>query len=230
MADTAAALAGLCHIQALDMMYETALVFPTHVYKMSATHLLADVDACAVEYLCNPDAREGDGIGVVQSGNFFDDPRALEFCHYVAYRCWRILEDQGYLMAGVNIHFSEMWAQEYGKYGYMEPHTHAMGSVLTGFYFLEVPENAPSLVLYDPRPGKVQANFGTRQSKAMLYAHDKAEMPVSTGDLVVTNSWLQHGFSPNKADKPFRLVHFNVVLQVAPPTPPVLGTDSVEVI
>jgi uncharacterized protein (TIGR02466 family) len=203
-------------------MYETLLLFPTNVYKTEATHLIEEVVECVDYHLQTPETVERleENLLLKQSGNFFNDARMENFCHFVAHRCWKILEDQGCYIEPFLIHFSEMWAQEYPKHAYMEPHTHAMGSVLTGFYFLEVPEGAPNLVFYDPRPGKVQANFSIKESKEMLYVHDKAQMPVKAGDLIISNPWLPHGFSPHKGEKPLKMVHFNVVLQAVPNNPP----------
>jgi uncharacterized protein (TIGR02466 family) len=202
-------------------MYETLLLFPTHVYKVEATHLLEEVTACADDYLSRPPTydRQEESALLKQSDSFFNDDRVAEFCHFVAYRCWRILEDQGAYIEKFHIHFSEMWAQEYPKHGYMEPHIHAMGVILTGMYFLEVPEETPSVTFYDPRPGKVQLNFGMKQSEEILYMHDKAKMPVKAGDMVISNSWLPHGILPRSGDKPLKIVHFNVVLQAAPNAP-----------
>lgn len=201
------------------MLYETLPVFPTHVYRAEAPHLLGEVSSCADDFLRSPAAAryDDDGLPLTQTENFFNDERAALFCEFVAYRCWKILEEQGFVMEHLHVHFSEMWAQEHRKGSFMEPHTHTHGSVLCGFYFLETPEGSPQAAFYDPRPGKVQSNFGEKQSKQAIYAHDKIQIPVKAGDLVITNSWLGHGFSPNRADKPFKFVHFNVVLQHAPP-------------
>ena len=142
-------------------MYEVNLAFPTHIYRTEAIRFVEEVFSVTEQLFALPSTRKSDaaGIPLVQTENFFNDPRAERFCHFVGHRCWKILEEQGYLMDEMHVHFSEMWAQEYHRHSYMEPHIHNKGSVLCGFFFLEVPENGPRLAFFDPRPGKVQSGF-----------------------------------------------------------------------
>jgi len=119
-----------------------------------------------------------------------------------------------------NTYVSEIWTQEHRKYSNMEQHVHSYGIQLSGFYFLETPDNGCMAQLHDPRPGKVIASLPEKDMTQVTEASSAIFIKPQPGMFIFTNSWLPHSFTRNAADEPVKFVHFNVsVMQAAAPAP-----------
>jgi ectoine hydroxylase-related dioxygenase (phytanoyl-CoA dioxygenase family) len=92
---------------------------------------------------------------------------------------------------------------------------------MSGFYFLEVPENSCKACFHDPNRGKLQIALPEKDESKISYASTTACYDVNPGDLIIFNSWLPHSFTPNKSDQPFKFIHFNTVVDhIHTPPPP----------
>lgn len=156
-----------------------------------------------------------------QSNNFAYDTRIGEFVNYVAQSAWNILDSQGYYMNKFETRLNELWLQIYHKHDYMYQHVHSNNSQMTGFFFLDVPENSGRIILFDPRNGKNQINLPEKNKEEITYASEVINFHPYPGMLFITNSWLSHGISKHMNEEVMKVIHFNVtVKEYVPPPPP----------
>lgn len=195
--------------------------FSSAVYKTSMPQFIDDVKLVADESIeRNKDNVKMDELyPVCMSENIVNDPRVFDFSKVVAQLGWDILNSQGYQMDNIEINYGEMWMQEHYKTSGMEQHVHGNGCQLTGFYFLEVPENSSRLVFHDARAGKVQIDLPEKDVSAVTLASQKINFIPEVGMLYVSNSWLPHSFTKHGSDEPIKFVHINLYARtVANPT------------
>ena len=98
---------------------------------------------------------------------------------------------------------SELWVNYQGKYQFQEYHDHKE-RVLSGIFYLEVPENAPGLIIQNPQKANFDDLFFFQEE-----VQDVNEINVETGDLIMFPSWLDHGVNANMTDKPRINIAFN---------------------
>jgi uncharacterized protein (TIGR02466 family) len=147
--------------------------------------------------------------------------KTRDFETFIAQSAWQILDNQGYNMSQFNTFVSELWAQEHRKFSNMEQHVHPYGVQLSGFYFLETPENGCAVHLHDPRASKVIASLPEKDVTKLTGASNTIVFNPQPGMFIFTNSWLPHSVTRNGSDKPVKFVHFNISVasnpqQVAP--------------
>ncbi|NDD52991.1 hypothetical protein EBZ39_03785 [bacterium] len=206
--------------------------FISNVYTIQLPELLPLVSEIAEELLkaVKEKTTLNEIYPVVMTDNLYTDVRAEPFLSYVGGTGWNILNSEGYDMDRFNLRFSEAWVQEHHKHSLMETHVHGGGAQLSGFYFLEAPENCSRVVIHDPRPGKVQINL---PQKDMDMATDSSEMinfKPEPGLLMFVPSWLPHSFGRHASDSPLKFVHFNLFAEHKQVGPQVCGVSQAEVI
>jgi uncharacterized protein (TIGR02466 family) len=134
---------------------------------------------------------------------------------FIAESAWTILDSQGYNMDGLLAYVGEFWAQEHFKYSGMEQHVHSNGVVISGFYFLNAPENGCMIELHDPRPGKVQASLPLKDQTQVKDANNSLFLKPEPGLMVFSSSWLPHSFTRNASNESVKFIHFNVFVKPA---------------
>lgn len=151
---------------------------------------------------------------VAQSENMVHDENIIEFKTHILNKAAELLDQQGYDVSKVDLYLGDLWCQEHHKGSGHERHTHNNGAIVSGFYFLECPENSAAMMLYDPRSGK---DFGfvlpEKDEKQMTEASNIINYMPTEGELVLVNSYVPHGFTKNRSDKPFVFLHLNVYAQ-----------------
>ena len=143
------------------------------------------------------------------------DPEMLEFSNLVAQIAWELLKSQGYLMQAFNTYFTEMWCQEHHNMSSMDRHIHGNGAVISGFYFLDCPENSCRILFHDPREAKVITNLPEFDMNDSTHASNIINFTPKEGQIIFTNSWLPHSFTKNEAKEPMRFIHFNIAVELA---------------
>jgi len=98
---------------------------------------------------------------------------------------------------------TELWVNYQDKYQFQEYHDHKE-RVLSGIFYLEVPENAPGLIIQNPQKANFDDLFFFQEE-----VRDVNEINVETGDLIMFPSWLDHGVNANMTDKPRINIAFN---------------------
>jgi uncharacterized protein (TIGR02466 family) len=149
---------------------------------------------------------------VCQSESMFDE-RLEGLLSLIARESFQMLYDQGYDMTHAQTSVADFWGQEFLMHGQHMEHIHSRGAQITGFYFVDVPENSALPLLFDPRPGKRQISLLPTNQANVTYASEQVVIGVGPGDLVLFNSWLPHGFTRHESNKPFRFIHFNVTVE-----------------
>ena len=192
--------------------------FASSVYSVDAPKFLNSVKEVSEEYLeiSKKDKALDEIYPVYMTDNYFDHKKIKDFQEFVGQTAWNILDSQGYAMEDHVTYFTEMWAQEHHKHSSMEQHVHGFGSQLVGFYFLECPEDCSKLIIYDPRPAKVQINLPLKDETQISLGSNAVNFKPKTGQLIFINSWLAHSFTKHSSDSPIKFVHFNLLVQKLP--------------
>lgn len=193
-------------------------VFVTTLYVVNKPDFLEPVRAVSDKYLAqSKDMTKGDSY-VQMTASYAHEESISEFTQYVSQTAWNILSSQGYAMDPLATFFTEMWTQEHWKHSSMDYHAHGFGSQISAFYFLRVPDKANSLVVHDPRPGKVIANLPQKDDNQISAASPHILFTPKEGMLILTNSWLPHSFTKNMNEQelPMQFVHMNLSVAPAP--------------
>lgn len=199
--------------------------FVSAVYTIQKPEFLQDVLAVADELLAKAKAERPvhEVYPSIMSSNFTGYERTVAFETFIAESAWIILDSQGYKMDGVSTYNNELWAQEHQKFSGMEQHIHNYGVVISGFYFLNTPEEGCMVELHDPRPGKVQAALPLKDPSKVTDGSSSLFLKPEAGMFIFTNSWLPHSFTRNMASEPVKFVHFNVSVRAnAQPAAPII--------
>jgi uncharacterized protein (TIGR02466 family) len=199
----------------MDQLNETYL-FPTIVYSVDKPEFLLKVETVAAGYL----QKKSQVIDrfVTMTADFSGEPEIEEFAQYVSQTAWNILDSQGHDMSRLVTYFQEMWVQSHSKYSGMDQHAHGAGSQISAFYFLFVPEDSSSMVVYDPRPAKVITALPMKDD---AIARQQLTFRPKRGMLVLTPAWLPHSFTRSLSDDSMVFVHMNLSVAPAPEAPEV---------
>jgi len=202
--------------------------FSSPVYAVKTPQFLDPMRKVSKKYLEKSKCRhKGKNPMTLMTQDFSADPDAADFAAYVSQTAWNILNSQGYNIDNIVTYFTEMWTQEHNFHSSMEQHIHGGGVQISAFFFLQVPENACKMVIYDPRPAKVIIGLPPKDNNAVTLASQQIVFTPEEGSLIFTNSWLPHSFTRNfNKNKAVHFVHMN--LSVAPA--PVEADSNVEVI
>jgi uncharacterized protein (TIGR02466 family) len=204
--------------------------FATPVYITQQPQFLEIVKAIAADSIAQVHGdKKPDKIHPVRmSGNMLEDARIAPFAEFIANTAWNILASQGFAMDGFSTSFTELWCQEHYQTSSMEYHTHPGGNFLVGFYFLDVPDGAPPVVIHDPRPGRVMLSLPEADPSQATLSSTMINFKPQPGMVMFAPAWLAHSFGRNASKKPFRFVHFNLTVQQTPPV--VCPVSSAEVV
>jgi uncharacterized protein (TIGR02466 family) len=204
--------------------------FATPVYITQQPQFLDVVKAIAADSITQVHGdKKLDKIHPVRmSGNMLEDERIAPFAEFIANTAWNVLASQGFAMEGFSTSFTELWCQEHFQTSSMDYHAHAGGNFIVGFYFLDVPEGAPPVVIHDPRPGRVMLSLPEANPSQATLASTMINFKPQPGMMMFAPAWLAHSFGRNASKKPFRFVHFNLTVQQTAPA--VCPVSSAEVI
>jgi uncharacterized protein (TIGR02466 family) len=199
---------------------QVAYHFPCPIYLIDRPDFLEAVNTVSEEALeVQRKERDLNEIyPVYMTGNYYGNARLTKFAEFVGATAWNILNEQGYAMQDKALSFTEMWTQEHHKHSAMDAHVHGYGSQITGFYFLETPENCSHVVFHDPRAGKVQIDLPEQDMNMATLASKMINFTPKPGMMIFANSWLAHSFTRHAADKPIKFVHFNLTVIPQPQT------------
>jgi hypothetical protein len=143
--------------------------------------------------------------------NFQNDSRILPLATEIIKSCYAALDFQGYDTTNYELVFTEFWVQEHQYMSGQERHVHGGGNVLTGFYFLECPQDSCRLVIHEPRPAKEFGNYLPEKNvNEGTYASESINFIPEPGQLIITNAYLPHTFTRNSSKELFKMLHFNV--------------------
>lgn len=107
----------------------------------------------------------------------------------------------------------EAWVNMHERGSYNTAHVH-QGTLLSGTFYLTVPEGSGNLVLRDPRPGVVLSPF---RGPGVNSARHVPVEPYA-GLLVLFPNWLEHEVALHEADTPRVAIAMNALPGKAPGT------------
>jgi hypothetical protein len=193
--------------------------FPSVLYTIDRPEFLDTVKSVSNEYLASiqQSAAINDLYPAWQTIGFQNDARIANFVRFIGTTSWDILAGQGFNMTPFHTTITELWCQEHHKYSGQDEHMHGHGNQISGFYFLDVPEDAPRAAIHDPRPAKIYANLPEANMSNATYASVSINFLPKPGQFMFMNSWLPHSFTKNPSMEHFKFVHFNVSVIPAPP-------------
>jgi uncharacterized protein (TIGR02466 family) len=206
----------------LNTQLQIAHHFPCPIYIIERPDFLESVNTVSEEALeVQRNEQELNEIyPVYMTGNYFTDTRIDKFTEFVGATAWNILNEQGYAMQDRAMQFTEMWTQEHHKHSAMDAHVHGFGSQITGFYFLETPEDCSRVAFHDPRAAKVQIDLPEQDINIATPASKMINFTPRPGMMIFANSWLMHSFTRHAADLPIKFVHFNLTVVYQPQVTP----------
>lgn len=193
---------------------QVAYHFPCPIYIIERPDFLEVVSTVSEEAL-EPRRKErklDDIYPLYMTDSYFGDPRMASFTEFIGATAWNILNEQGYAMQDKAVSFMDMWTQEHYKHSAMDAHVHGFGTQITGFYFLETPEDCSRVVFHDPRAGKVQIDLPEQDMNAATPASKMINFTPKPGMMIFANSWLMHSFTRHAAELPIKFVHFNLAV------------------
>ena len=195
------------------------LLFPSSVIR---THQPQFIEAAKVVLEEKLSKVERNSWNVCQSEPIFDK-RLDGLLEFIAKTSHEVLTEQGYNMQTNQTSVTEFWGQEFTRNAQHIEHVHPRAQI-SGFYFVEVPENSSMPTVFDPRIGKRQINMIQANMENVTYASEQIMFKPVAGEVLLMNSWLPHGFTRHESDSPLRFIHFNVDVE------PYQGSCQVEVV
>jgi uncharacterized protein (TIGR02466 family) len=187
------------------------LLFPSSVMRFSEPKYLEKAKEVLSQYIARVKPNQ---YNVCQSEAMFDD-RLDDLFTTIATTSFDILENQGYDMTNKQTRVAELWGQEFLRTGQHFEHIHGDGMQITGFYFVNTPNDGSMPMVFDPRAGKKQISMRQQNLDEVTYASEQVILNVQAGDFMFFNSWLPHGFTRHESDEPFQFIHFNVCVENA---------------
>jgi uncharacterized protein (TIGR02466 family) len=192
--------------------FEIATAFTSYLYLAKKPEFLDSVKKVSQNQLdCLLECGERNSIyPVLQTNNFAYHPEILEFCQYIGKAGWHILKQQGYNMDYHSVVINSLWCQDHAKFSGQEEHIHGMGSQLSGFYFLETPNESCHAVFHDPRVAKIYAGLPESNIQDITPASNSIRFKPEPGLMMISNSWLPHSFTKNASEQNMKFIHFNL--------------------
>lgn len=181
--------------------------FPAIVYRDERPELAEELVPHAVKYL--DEVRDTQGF-LCQSGSLQHDPAFRAVADYLLLSAVGILQEQGYVTSRYDFYLSGLWAQEVGRGAGTNVHVHK-NSQISGWMFLETPENAAYPIYYDTRMNKAMVELDFAPSEEITNATNSIHFNnVLPGTVLFSNSWMQHQLVGGNAEQPTRCLHFIV--------------------
>ncbi len=116
--------------------------------------------------------------------------------------CRQVLGEMG--LPNLDFHL-QSWINIHDKGGFNFLHMHEQ-SVLSGTFYLQVPEGSGGLVFRDPRPHVL----GSALKGSAPNAHSDVTLRPQPGLIVLFPAWLEHFVEPHAGDQPRISIPFNV--------------------
>lgn len=152
-----------------------------------------------------PAGRTNRGGWNSQGHDLLDLPAFADLREAAVAHCRAALTD----MAGSDLAFElKAWANIHDRGGFNFLHLHD-GCLLSGTFYLQVPEGSGALVFRDPRPGVLNGFAKGSRPNACKDVHLRPE----AGLMVLFPHWLEHFVEVHENDAPRISVPFNAVVQ-----------------
>ena len=180
--------------------------FPAMVYRDDHPEWVEYTQSVTKKYF---DSTPNQGA-LSQTMSMANDPGLKFLTDYLLQSSVEILKSQGYAVDRYDFYLSGLWGQDVNCTGGTDIHVHK-NSQISGWLFLDVPENGSYPIYYDPRKNKemIELDFyqGTELTNASTSVHFNG---VKSGTILFANSWIQHQLTPNMSSAKTKSIHFMV--------------------
>lgn len=169
-------------------------IFVTSVFKRK---LCLNIDVLRKQILKHIKKRINKGLSVSNIGGqqySIKDLFLEELENSILENASLYLEHLGYIKKELNI--STIWANINGYKDFNLQHNHGT-SILSGVYYLDVPENSGNLVFVNPAIEMLGLQDDFLASKHTTFTSSKCTMIPNEDDLFLFPSWLNHYVLPN---------------------------------
>ena len=119
----------------------------------------------------------------------------------------RFARDAEFDLGGRKLALDSLWINVMEKGAVHGAHIHPH-SVVSGTYYVSVPDHAGAIRFEDPRLAMLMA-APPRKEKARLENRSFVSVPPRPGLLLLWESWLRHSVEPNRARRPRISISFN---------------------
>lgn len=120
----------------------------------------------------------------------------------------------GFNFENHDLFIKEMWFNENGPGHFNRTHIHP-GAMLSGAYYVQVPEDGGNIEFLDPilarQTGAFPARTKDRRNAGVI------EYPATEGGLLLFPGWIQHGVQPNRGTSPRVSISFNIAYRPIAP-------------
>ncbi|HEV7122700.1 MAG TPA: TIGR02466 family protein [Rhodanobacter sp.] len=184
-------------------------LFPTRIWQASlatlAPHLQAWIAAALTERAAHPQSagrtnRQGwnsEDMAVLGRSIFAPLEQAVRA------GCASAMNEMG--VRGVPFQL-QSWINLHDRGGFNFLHVHE-GSLLSGCFYLSVPEGSGKLVFRDPRPGVIHGYI----KGAVPNGYSDVRLAPAPGLLVLFPCWMEHFVEPHESNEPRISISFNAV-------------------
>lgn len=199
---TVAPSAKLPPAQAFDL-------FPTRIWQIPLAHLSAQFPAWVKATIAMraaapvPAGRTNRGGWNSIDNAVLHQPLFAELHQAVRHYCMQALTETG---SNAPIFEVQSWVNIHDRGGFNFQHMHE-GALLSGTFYLQVPEGSGALVLKDPRPGVL--NSYAKGNGANAYKD--IQLRPFAGLLVLFPHWLEHFVEPHDNDAQRICIPFNAL-------------------
>jgi len=150
-------------------------------------------------------------FGISHHSSTLDFKKFNFFYEDIIFYSKKFCELSGFNIKNLKIFVKDCWVQEFGSLaGHHLPHIHT-NSHINGFYFLKCTEKTSCPTFYDPRISKALLKLPQKNINDINSASDIVHFKPIPGDFIVFPSYLNHGFSVDTGEDPFRFIHFNLL-------------------
>jgi uncharacterized protein (TIGR02466 family) len=184
-------------------------LFPTRIWQVPLAHL-APRFAAWVDTIQDMRQAEPVPAGRTNRGGWNSTDNAVlhrpvfeELHRSVQHYCEQALGEIG---VGSQTFKIQSWVNIHDRGGFNFQHMHE-GALLSGTFYLQVPEGSGVLVFKDPRPGVLNSYA----KGGGVNAYKDVQLRPSAGLLVLFPHWLEHFVEPHDNDVPRICIPFNAL-------------------
>lgn len=180
--------------------------FPCHVYRDEHPDWVGYTLQVVQKYFDQTASERS----VDQTGQMANDPDLKFLVDYLLLASDAILREQGYDVDKYDLYVSGLWGQDVKCLGGTNVHVHK-NSQLSGWFFLETPENGSYPIYHDPRMNKQMVELDYVRSEELTNASSEVHFNnVKAGTIMIANSWLQHQLTQNNSQVQTKSLHFMI--------------------
>ena len=198
---------------------DTHMHFSTPVWVEQKPEFVTSLNKASNKYIKEAKKRNKDYIKKLgdfgtshHSTPLVQDNDFIDFKNYIGNKSWEFLDNMGYDMDKYTTMFSEMWVQEFSKKGggHHSAHVH-WNQHVSGFYFLKCSDKTSYPIFHDPKTGARTTKLHVKKNIEGIWpGHEIVHYRPQPGTLIIFPGYLEHEYSVDYGQAPFRFIHFNI--------------------